>query len=320
MRLDWELLYEDETQLYPKLLQFGDFADPRFRYGINEKLDRTLYFYFPAERNNKSIEAVVMANVSFHEDMIEGHAALVLTLLNNQLKNLFDDLIGSLVLQTREIGSDASKSDFIILCNEWFELFDPLSSKLSKADLQGIFAEVYFLKMILLNSQVSFNDILRSWKGPFGKGHDFELGDNLFEVKSRLDTTPLIHISSEYQLDYLMGQNMQLVVYNFSVHNENGISIAQLIQEIEELLRTFSGINLRIFWAALGKIKLTKNNLNDYDHYLFSIIGISIYDCTLLDFPSIRRSKIPDAVRNVKYELSLSTLNNFELKNITDFI
>ena len=312
MKPDWELLYNDETQVFPKLLQFGDLADPRFRYGINDKLQHSLYFRFPAKPKSNPIESIVMANVSLHEEIIDGHAALILTLLNNQLNNLFDDLIGSLVIQTRQLGYEAAKSDFIVLCNEWFELFDPLAAKLSKADLQGIFAEVYFLKETLKLTTASFNDILLSWTGPFGKGHDFEMGDNLFEIKSRLETSSLVHISSEYQLDYLSGQTLSLVVYEFFVSLKDGITIGQLITETAELLRTQIGVNITLFWAALAKTRLTNNNLNDYSQYLFSIKNVAIYNCCNINFPSIRRSTMPDAIRSIKYDLSLNELSQFE--------
>lgn len=319
MKLDWDLLYKDDSA-FPRLLHFGEFSDDRFRYGINEDFQHNLYFYFPADKNNKPIQALTMANVSFREDIIDGRAAVILTLLNENLKTLFNDLIGSLVLQTRQQESNGSKFAFISLCNEWFELFNPLASQLTKPDIQGIFAEVYFLKYLLTESKVSFNDILVGWKGPFGKGHDFELGDNLFEVKSRIENNPFVNISSEYQLDYLSGQNLLLVVCEFSNQVGEGINISTLIYETAAILRTQLGINMNVFWIALGKVRLTYSNLNDYDDYFFNLKSINSYRCNALNFPSVRRSLIPDAVRNVKYELALNVLDPFKQDDLTPFI
>jgi len=320
MKPDWDRLYSDETKFFPRLLQFGDVADPRFKYGINVNMEHSLYFWFPFSTGNKQIEPVTMANVAFSEDNIEGRPALILTLLNNNLKNLFDDLIGSLVLQTREQGNNATKFGFIALCNEWFELFNPLASQLSKAEIQGIFAEVYFLKYLLITSGSAFNEILGSWKGPFGKGHDFELGVNLFEIKSRMENIPLVHISSEYQLDFLNGQNLFLVVCEFANQPGDGISVGALILETASILRTQTNVNMTLFWAALGKVRLTFSNLNDYNEYLFTLKTVTSYNCINPDFPAIRRSTIPNAVRNVKYELALNVLSVFEQSDLTPFI
>jgi hypothetical protein len=321
MKLDWELLYNDESVYFPRLLQFGEVADSRFRYGINELIQHSLYFYFPNATANRPVEVVSMANLSFHETITEGKPTLVLTLLNKNLKNLFDDLIISLVIQTHQKPA-ATKGDFISICNEWFELFDPLSAPLSKAEVQGIFAEVYFLQYLLKNSTAGFNDILRSWQGPFGRGHDFQLGDNLFEIKSRVEGVPFVHISSEYQLDCLAGQNLFLSVCEFKTGTgeSESASIGQLILETAAILRTQTGINMSLFWTALGRLKLSYNALDDYNEHLFTLKSVTNYNCTAENFPAIRRSQLPDAVRNLKYELALNVLNPFLQADLTPFI
>jgi len=319
MKLDWELLYNDDTAYFPRLLQFGDIADPRFRYGVNEKLQHSLYFYFPSDIFIKPAEPVSMANLSLHESIVDGKPALVLTLLNNNLKRLFDDLIISLVNQTHQTPA-ASKSDFISICNEWFELFDPLSAPLTKADLQGIFAEVYFLKFLLTNSAIDFNLILQSWTGPFGKSHDFELGNNLFEIKSRMEGNPVVHISSEYQLDFFSGQLLFLSVCEFELAGNGGIDIGKLIHETADTLRAQTGINMGLYWAALGRLKLSHSNFDDYSDFLFKVKSVTNYKCSEIDFPGIRRSHLPDSIRKVKYELALNDLSPFEQTDLTPFI
>lgn len=316
MNLQWNILYTDDSA-FPRLLQFGEFNDERFRYGINNQMQRCLYFNFFSDNKNLPIEPAQMANLSLEEVSVSGKPALVLTLLNDNLKDLFSDLILSLVSQTLNADIKVAKSRFITLCNEWFGLFDPIPGDLSKQDLQGIFAELQFLQLLLTRSHLPFNDIVAAWKGPFGKGHDFELGENIFEIKSISEGKPLIHISSEYQLDYLDGQNLYLVVYEYFIQQGEGVSLSSLIQKIVAVLRSQIGTNMSIFWTALGKTGLTYKNIQHFDSHLFSLKNVLYYVCKSSDFPSIRRSLLPDAIRNVKYEIALGSLSTFQLNDIT---
>ncbi len=315
MRLNWELLYNDNSDFFPRMLSFEQKDNSRFRYGVNERLEHCLFFYFNPNPANSVIEPVKLANISLHEIVAGGKPALVLTLLNSNLKNLFDDLIISMVNHYISI-SAVSKKDIIALCNEWFELFEPSYNSLSTGDLQGIFAEVYFLQFLLQNSGSDVNMILQSWQGPYGTGHDFELGNNLFEVKSRKQGFSTVRISSEYQMDYLSGQNLFLVVCDFSEENGDGTSISQLILDTVSAIRTHSGANINLFWTALGRLKLGYSNLDDYNKILFSLTSANAYNCCDPVFPSIRRSGIPDSIRKVKYELALDSLPSLKLSEL----
>lgn len=319
MRLNWQLLYNDDSVFFPRMLRFEEMDNPRFGYGVNEKLEHCLFFHFNPERINNVIEPVKLANISLHEIVVAGKPALVLTLLNSNLKKLFDDLITSMVSHFAA-RTTVSKEDVISLCNEWFELFEPNYNSISASDLQGIFAEVYFLRYLLDNSGSDVNEILRSWQGPYGRGHDFELGSNLFEVKSRKQGNSSVQISSEYQMDYLAGQNLFLVVCEFSVGNDEGLSIGQLILETVALIRTSSGVNINLFWTALGRLKLSYVNLDDYSDTMFALKSSTAYNCCDPGFPSIRRSEISDSIRKVKYELSLDFLNPVSLSDLTTLL
>lgn len=322
MELRWDILINDDSR-FPRLLYFGEFKDERFRYGVNEELQYCLYFNFESKPGNIPVETLRMANITLEEKIENGIPALILTLQNDSetVRNLFNDLIVSIVNQTRNVSASSAKSAFITLCNEWFELFDPLSGQLTREDLQGIFAEVRFLKYLLQSSKFTPNEILSSWKGPFGKGHDFELGDNHFEIKSVSEAKPVVSISSEYQLDYLEGQKLFLGVCQFSKANPDAISLSQEISEITGFLRSVTGSNLQIFWTALSKTGLNNSNIHNYDDYTFYVNTISWYNCTATDFPSICRSDgLSDAIRSVRYDLALSNIQIFLTPDITPFI
>lgn len=319
MKLQWDILLNDDAR-YPRLLFFGEFSDDRFRYGINAEMQYCLFFDFDAKAGNVPVEPVVRANISLEEKIEDDRPSLILTLLNDNARNLFNDLIISIVSQTREIKTGSVKAGFISICNEWFELFEPLSGQLSHSDLQGIFAELSFLRYLLTNSRLTINDILSAWKGPFGKGHDFELGDNHFEIKSIAEFKQTVNIASEYQLDYLEGQQLLLGVSEFGGDKSAQLTVGTLVSEITEMLRSVTGIKIQLFWIALNKAGLDHNALGEYDHHTFAIVSTRWYNCTVPEFPGIKRSSLPDAVRSIKYELALSGIKQFLTDDLTNLI
>jgi hypothetical protein len=319
MKLHWDIVLNDDSR-FPRLLFFGDFIDERFRYGINDQLQYCLYFNFEANGRNIPADPLIKANLSLEEKMEKGKPALVLTLLNDNAKNLFSDLIISIVSEVRLIEPSLAKAGFIALCNEWSELFEPLTGKLSKTHLQGIFAELYFLRYLLINSKIVYNDILTAWKGPFGKGHDFELGDSHFEIKGVAEFKTFVQISSEYQLEHLEGQKLFLGVLEFGSDLKMQITLTDLVSEIAGILRSVTGTIMSQFWIPLGKTGLNYSSLQEYNYYLFEVKSATFYDCTSPDFPALKRSTIIDPILNVRYDLALIGLQKFIINDITPFI
>lgn len=318
MKLQWDILLNDNARL-PRLLSFGEFQDERFRYGLNAQMQYCLYFYFE-ETHTPPIEPVIRANIALEEKQEAGRPALILTLLNYNAKNLFSDLIISIVAQARTIPQQSAKAGFIMLCNEWFELFEPLSGQLTRSAIQGVFAELFFLKYLIQNSRFNYNEVLLSWKGPFGKGHDFELSDNHFEIKGISEYKSLVQISSEYQLDYLDGQRLFLGIIEFGDKETELITITKLIDDLAVMLRSASNINMTLFWTCLGKAGLSYNTLQNYDHYLFAVKNVFWYNCTAAGFPAVKRSGLPDAIRNTRYEIALNGISDYLINDIKPFI
>lgn len=319
MKLHWDVLLNDEGR-FPRTLLFEEFSDERFRYGINEKSQPCLFFHFPAQVKGVVVSPVTMVNISFEETTVEGKPTLILTLLNQNFSHLFDDLIINIVDQTRITNDKYIKSAFISLCNKWFEFFESTDGSLTEYELQGIYAELYFLKFLLETSRFHSNELLSAWKGPFGKGHDFEIGDLHFEIKGISSYRSLVPISSEFQLDYLSGQQLYLAVMMFSPENVNGTSLSDITGEIAFILRSRTGVNIALFWNALKMTGLNTSNIEQYNAYTFTISRTDYYNCCATDFPALRRSHLPDAIRNIKYEVSLSEINVYKLDNINAFL
>lgn len=320
MKPDWQTLISDSGTRYPKTLYFELEGAESFRYGIDENGGFCLFFAFGDGTGSRKTDAVELAKIRLSEELVDHEPMLVLTLLDQGLLSQFSDLIVNIVSEVLKEKNNR-KSRFIQICNEWFELFEPATGILSRPELQGIFAEIEFLNYLLEHSTFEFNDILSSWKGPFGKGHDFELSNNNnFEIKSISDGAALVHISSEFQLDGFTGQKLMLIVKRFQSSPQNGSTIKELIENTHSLLKTQSGVRMNLFWNAISKTGLPVSDLGMYDSYLFEVVSTSAYNCTASDFPAIRRRGISDTIRNVRYDLALPDLTGFLINDFSDLI
>lgn len=319
MRLLWEVLYNDFSP-FPRLLEFGEFSDSRFRYGIDEEGRQCLFFYFSLHSINTPIDPIIKANVSLIEKSVNDKQMLVLMLSNRKLESLFNDLIASVVSAVREMNSGSDKLSFIGICNDWFDLFDSLSIELSMSELRGIFGELCFLKFLLCSFKYSAQEVISSWKGPFGKGHDFELGDKHFEIKSVSEGKNIVKISSEYQLGFLAGERLLLVVYEFHRPGESDNTLASLIDDISWTLKGASIGLMKGFWSALSKAGISQSNLDRYGDISFGIKAVSVFDCTEELFPAITRLSLPDTIKNVTYDLVLGGLTPFLVEDLASQI
>lgn len=320
MKLDWQTLISDNGTRYPKILFFELEGAQSFRYGVDADGGYCLFFEFDFKSGGSKIDPIELAKIRLEEETIDDVPMLILTLLDPGLLNQFSDLIINIVSEVLKEEEDQKKK-FIQICNEWFELFQPASGVLSRQELQGIYAEIVFLRYLLENSSFGFNDVLSAWKGPFGKGHDFELpNNNNFEVKSISDGTALVHISSEFQLDCFRGQRLVLIIQRFQSLPQNGNSISQLVDEVHSLLKTQVGVRMNLFWTAMSKTGLVISSLGTYDSHLFDVISTDMYECSDSSFPAIKRTGISDTIRNVRYDLALPDLTGFLLNDISDLI
>jgi hypothetical protein len=69
------------------------------------------------------------------------------------------------------------------------------------------------------------------------------------------------------------------------------------------------------------RLGLGNSGAAEYTAYAFNKVGLSFYDCSKANFPSLRSSMLPDEIRNVTYDLHLTPdLNNHVITDIIPFI
>ena len=156
----------------------------------------------------------------------------------------------------------------------------------------------------------TINDILNSWKGPYDKGHDFEMNTVDIEVKTKDISQHEVNISSEFQLESNFDKNLELCVISVERNLHFGFSLKDLIFEIKKLITDFLG-DSSILLKAISQKGLSLKNLEQYDIYRFKPVNVISYNCLNDNFPKLIKSNIPKEINSISYNIRLSTLNEF---------
>jgi len=283
---------------------------PDLFIGINPMLNRCLIIKLPSTYI-PDFQSSIKQNLSL--ELFSNTKFLVLTLLDRQYQDLFDDLVISIYNKIHLMTDVISyTSEFIKTYYKWSEFFhDNRTKQLSDEAIRGLFGELIFLNETLkLSGAAIVNDTLNSWKGPYDSGHDF-IGENKnTEVKTRLSSSNYIKISSEFQLQPEVDKTLDLAVVTINPDPFTGITLKDIALATKDLVMAKLG-DYSIFLDALSQKGLTSVNIGNYDHLKFIALDITTYSCMHDNFPRLIRSTLPDAVTSVSYKLNLFALTDY---------
>ena len=166
------------------------------------------------------------------------------------------------------------------------------------------------MKNLLLNSELSVDELLVSWRGPYDEGHDFVFEFTDYEIKTIESSKNNVRISSEFQLESEKGKELVLVVIFVNPDNENGLSLKSLINDIKTIVLDKLGDN-SIFINALALKGLTIGDLEQYEIYRYTPIEEISYDSNRENFPKLIRSSIPEEINKLNYNIRLNLIEEF---------
>ena len=238
---------------------------------------------------------------------------IVLQLNDPRFHDLFDDLVLSMYHGIRNIQDAREYSKYFIQAfHRWSEFFeDKISDLLSEDAIKGMIGELLILKSLIEEADRSeINTILNAWKGPYGKGNDFELETKHLEVKTKTLTAVDVRIASEFQLETPAGKGLDLIVITLISDFNTGTTIENILVEIRELIQARLG-DMTILIRAINQKGLTFGNLTQYNIYRFKPVKRITYDCNAVGFPKLCRSEIPVEVNAVNFDLRVSLLGSF---------
>lgn len=236
---------------------------------------------------------------------------LLISLLNNQHRDVFSILCEDLIHRVEEIDSEADLvKQLLIRLEKWRLLFEKLRQKGLSAEAQrGLFGELVFLNKFIIESN-NPDYCVNSWKGSAKAVQDFQYSDWGVEVKTTHGKNQQkLHISSERQLDSSLVPNIYLIHISLEVREGFGTTLNQIVKDTNEILENSP--------AALSSFRLKLLEIGYFEHHqdLYASAGYSVRQtiCYRItdDFPRITEAMIPSGIGDVKYSLVVSASENW---------
>lgn len=170
---------------------------------------------------------------------------------------------------------------------------------------RGLWCELQVLKSAM--QHYGIGPALKAWEGPMAAPQDFICPDAIIEVKTLFEKAGEIKISSLDQLDCTV--NEYLVTVALEQHF-SGQTLKEKVEEIEsemssspELLSHFRD---KLFMYGYCK---ELDETGSSKKYLMS--EIVWYDASAEDFPSLKKSKLGQAILKASYILSVAAIEPF---------
>ena len=243
---------------------------------------------------------------------LDGRWTLSLTLRDRRFRDEFIRLGDDLVDSSRGGSNESQALQLLVRAvEEWKALFSYSSGHLSLPAIRGVFGELWF-GFYRLTESFSPSAVVRAWDGPFGSPQDFKLpSGESFEVKTIHADSSSVRISSAEQLEVSIG-SLDLAVVALSDVDEatpSAMSLPQIVQHAEEMLSS----NLADVDELNARIRSLGVDVGDtyYEEYWFRVDTCDTYRVEA-SFPSIRRSKLNPAVDNVRYEIALRGIAEYQ--------
>ncbi len=306
----WEVIENTDLVSGYRSIILDPTCFPEFYIGLNDQGMRCLILKIP---NEFKVNCNVFDKEKISLAYFSEKNYIVLMLHDSAYFELFDELIMSLHTSIERIPEvNVYLREFFKTLSKWIQFFEDTSKiRLSSDQVQGLFGELYYLRSILLSEME--NELLaglRSWQGPFDRGHDFVFDSKNIEVKTKVLGKVGVSISSEFQLDGELGKEHQLLVISVRKDVITGQSIKDLAFHIRDIASA-QLVDISIFLLALKQKNLTFSNIHEYDNLRYVFIESQAYDCMKEGFPRIVRSKLDKSISHVSYELNLTKLSDF---------
>lgn len=284
-------------------------STPQLNIGFNKKSQRCLILELPFDFD-KPFQQFEKENLSLK--YFKKEKCLCIILNDEFFKDLFDDLILSIYSKIYNISNTEEYSElFTRHFFKWSAFFENKKTDgLTRDQVKGLIGELFYLKNLLLNSELIVDDILLSLRGPYDEGHDFVFEFTDYEIKTIESSKNSVRISSEFQLESEKGKELELIVIFVNPDNENGLSLKSLINDIKKIVLDKLGDN-SIFINALAQKGLTIGDLDQYEIYRYKPIEEISYDVNRENFPKLIRSSIPEEINKLNYNIRLNLIEEF---------
>lgn len=195
--------------------------------GLNDQGQKTLRFngvFTPVKIVGNALLIIKQVRTA------SGHSILF-SFNSKENFTLFYKLCEDIINQTDACSPANGYVEIVNRYNLWKKMFYGRKDILSEDEIQGLIAELLFLKNNIFDLYGTTAG-LNSWSGPEPTHKDFSHGNDWFEVKSISNNKPTVFISSIEQLE--SNSDGKLVVFHMEKMSPefNGYSLNPLVEEI----------------------------------------------------------------------------------------
>jgi len=305
------LLSEPARKSYRVLDIFESIGLQNLCIAVNPQRNRCLLLE-SSLGENKPIKQTKGQNICFERT----EHFVKIELVNSDFENIFDDLILSLAKQLSAVSNEDSHIDVLTAAYaNWTQFFDSMpSSRLNASEVQGLFGELWQLNQTLDKQANSANvdTLLKSWRGPYKKGHDFIFEAEDIEVKTVIKNAKVVQIGTEVQLELDQNKHLELLILTVEKTDE-GMTLKQLSASIINQSR-FLGADTSIYHKALKEAKVVDQTLDEYDDHQFVPAHAAYYDCGMEGFPKLTSKNLNPAISKVSYSILIDELEDFKIR------
>jgi hypothetical protein len=304
-RIKWQTIELERKPSTFALKRFSSDCIPDLYIGINQNENKSILL----DLNNLKIDFEIIEKSNIKAYLRDKYLILEFTGEEDYFE-IFLDLICTIYLKIKDI-NDTYSSAIIIkdLIIKWSTFFSNKKfEKLGEKEIMGLWGEIYVLKNLIIEKDFEVDDILKAWRGPYDSINDFQFINKNIEIKSIKYDSDEIEISSEYQLNTPEDKILELKVLKLR-KDEMGINIKELVDETINIIINKNG-QLILFYSALYQ-KISLNELDEYNSFLFAINSDHTYDVNRSNFPKITEKELNDSIFKVKYKIKLSKIEKF---------
>lgn len=258
--------------------------------------------------------SVLGLHIDLRQDTESDSQHLVITLEKIIDKDIFNSLCLSLINSIQNI--DAPDVAIVVILTHlkrWKSFLKGKKRKqLSAEEIKGLFAELHFLRMLLVEYPRQQSLILEAWVGPTGGQQDFIFANSAVEIKAISGKAKFtVRISSEHQLDSVLDY---LLLKIFRVGEvEEGIDAKSLNDIVLAIEHTLDSVQLlQQFQSKL--VNAGYLPIACYDEPYFQVYAENTY-CVAEDFPRLTKGNLPVGIEKVSYELELREIEQFQIDN-----
>jgi hypothetical protein len=239
----------------------------------------------------------------------DSNFGITFSLLEKKSIDMFAHFCKDIIETSRSVKKSELAADFI--CGryiQWQKAFmREGDGKLSFSEVKGLLGELCFLKKKMI-PRYGEEKALESWSGIEMTDRDFTCEDTWYEVKSTVSGSSNVRISSVEQLDVNIDGHLAVVTLD-KTSNADSIRIT-LNSMYHIMIETFSSLVLQEEFKS-RMLRYGYYEDEKYNQYMFRFNGITEYKVGNT-FPCIRQRNIPEAAKNITYDLSLAAIEQFK--------